>query len=148
MVATLDPTDTATDSLTPSPVYANAVAKAIGRLDAQRRVERPRLRGRRSAGQAAVAHRLAAAYAAAAQTVDAAPAPNPVTVVDDRLLAALRSGTAAYLELESAALAEDSAGYAAARAAIGTAESDASRTLAELDAFGYGRTVSPPRRGL
>jgi hypothetical protein len=148
MVATLDPTDAATDSLTPSPAYANAVAKAIGRLDAQRRIERPTLRGRRSAGQAAVAHRLAAAYAAAAHTVDAAPAPNPVIAVDERLLAALRSGTAAYQALESAALAEDPAAYGAARAAIGRAESDVSRTLAELDAFGYGRTVSPPRRGL
>jgi hypothetical protein len=147
MVATLDPTDAATDSLTPSPSYSNAVATAIGRLDSQRRIERPRLRGQQSAGQAALARRLATAYAAAARAVDAAPAPNPVIAMDDRLLAALRSGAVAYRALESAALAEDPAAYGAARTRVGRAEADTSTTLAGLDAFGYGRTVSPPRRG-
>jgi hypothetical protein len=147
MAATLDPSGASADSLTPSSSYAHAVSAAIHRLDAQRRTERPRLHGEQSAGQAAVAGRLATAYAAAARAVDAAAAPNPVTAVDQRLLASLQSGAAAYSALESAARTEDRGAYGAARTAIGTAEADASTTLAELDAFGYGRTVSPPRRG-
>jgi hypothetical protein len=79
--------------------------------------------------------------------VEASAAPNPVTAVDQRLLGRLRSGAAAYNALESAARVQDRGAYAAARTAVDTAEANASTTLAELDAFGYGRTVSPPRRG-
>ncbi len=146
MVATLDLAGAATYTLTPSPGYAHAVTRAVGRLDTVRRTERPGLRGQRSAHESAVAGRLASAYAAASQTVGAASAPNAVTAVNQRLLAALRSAAAAYGALASAARAEDRGAYAAARARIGTAEAAASTTLAELDAFGYGRTVSPPRR--
>jgi hypothetical protein len=147
MAATLDPGGASPDSLTPSSSYAHAVTAAIHRLDAQRRTERPRLRGEQSAGQAAVAARLATAYTAAARAVEAAAAPNPVTAVDQRLLGRLRSGAAAYNALESAARVQDRGAYEAARTAVDTAEANASTTLAELDAFGYGRTVSPPRPG-
>jgi hypothetical protein len=144
MVATLDLAGAATDPLTPSPGYAHAVTGAIGRLDTARRVERPGLRGEPSAG-AAAASRLAAAYLAAARTVGVASAPNPVTTVDEQLQAALRSATAAYRALESATRAQDPTAYAAARTGVDRAERDANATLAELAAFGYGRTVSPPR---
>jgi hypothetical protein len=65
--------------------------------------------------------------------------------VDERILAALRSATAGYRALESATRAQNPAAYAAARAGIDRAERDASTSLADLDALGYGRTVSPPR---
>jgi hypothetical protein len=145
MVATLDLAGAASDPLTPSAGYAHAVTGAIGRLDAARRVGRLGLRGNPPT-RAATASRLAAAYAAAARAVGVASAPNPVTAVDDRLLAALQSAAAAYRALEAAARAQYPAAYAAARAGIDRSEGDVSTSLADLDAFGYGRTVSPPRR--
>jgi hypothetical protein len=144
MVATLDVAGVATDPLTPSPGYAHAVSGAIGRLDAARRAGRPGLRGSPPV-RAAAASRLSSAYAAAARAVGVASAPSTVRAVDERILAALRGATAAYRALESATRAQNPAAYAAARAGIDRAERDASTSLADLDALGYGRTVSPPR---
>jgi hypothetical protein len=140
---TLDPFGPVTYSLAPNAAYARGVAGAVGRLDAARRAYRAGLRGQPSARQAALAGQLAVAYGTAGSALGAMNPPDAVTMAHGHLLAALRAGAGAYASLAAAARRDDGAAYAAAAAEVDRDEAATSRTLAELAAFGYGRTIGP-----
>ena len=134
-------------ALAPSPVYARATTAAIAALNARRRAERAGLQRRGSAGtEAAVATRLAGAYDDAAGAMSATTAPAAIAEAHHRLVAALRSGAAAYRALASSAGAQDPAGYARARAGIGRAEAAVGAALDGLTPFGYGAVGQPRAR--
>jgi hypothetical protein len=132
IVATLQLESSQSTALAPDPGYARTVTAAIARLNAQRTAERATLVQQDSAGEAAVATRLAVAYDQAAGRVARAPGRNPATAADQRMAAALRTGAAAYRALSSAAYAGDATAYERARNAIERADANLGTTLLEL----------------
>ncbi|HEV7494143.1 serine/threonine-protein kinase [Baekduia sp.] len=125
-------------SLGADPVYAQALGRAMGRLNVDRHAARRRLAaagGPQRQAQAATA--AAAGYTRAAKAL-AATAPGPADVaLRDALHADLAGIARAYTALATAAGREDKTAYAAASATVRRREQAFGRHLARLKAAGY-----------
>jgi hypothetical protein len=114
--------------LGPDPRTTAAVKRILDRLNARRARERRALRAARAPGsQAAAATRVAAAYSAAARSLDAVR-PGPVERPAHRaLLAGLQRAKRAYEALGAAARSGNTRGYRFASIRIGRAEAAVDR---------------------
>jgi hypothetical protein len=124
--------------LAPSPQYAQAVRRAIQRLDTARSRG---LRSLRDAStqkqQAAAATGIAKAYATLATRLKAAEPTAYARPTHLRIVAAARRVQPAYAALASAASKGDTAGYEAARALIRSREAQLRAAVAELKLLGF-----------
>lgn len=124
--------------LTPDAGYARLIGAAIVRADSVRRALRPAMRPNTSPGSlAAIATRLAAGLAQAAESLSTLQPPPAAGWAHTALSTALWRARAAYSALAIAAHARSPARYTAARNLVDEAEENLSSALRSFALIGY-----------
>ena len=125
-------------ALGPSAAYASALNAAFEPLAAAARRGSASLRAADTpAAQARAARALAGAYSDAASAVARAPAGPAERQAGARVEAALRSASAGYVRLATAAGSDDAGAYRAARATIRRSDARLQAGIDELAELGY-----------
>jgi hypothetical protein len=133
----MDPLRTAPFSLLPSKAYARVVSSVVARLGAARGAVPKAVRALPSAQEAALANRLSAAYADAAQSLAAGSPPEAASAANGALAGALSRVGSAYAGVASAARAQDARGVSQGTAAARAAEGQVRSAVAALGSLGY-----------
>jgi hypothetical protein len=133
----MDPLRTAPFSLLPSKAYARVVSSVVARLGAARGAVPKAVRALPSAQEAALATRLSAAYADAAQSLAAGGPPEAARAASGALAGALNRAGSAYAGVASAARAQDARGVSQGTAAARAAEGQVRSAVAALGSLGY-----------
>ncbi len=139
IVANVTLTGTAALTLTPSAPYSEALAPAIGALNAARGSARRQLAASSSAASViAPARSLASRFEQASGAVSGLEAPAVAAAAQVALSQALVAAGKVYGELAGAAEAEAVSDYDSARSRVASAESGVDRALENLVLLGYG----------
>jgi hypothetical protein len=133
----MDPLRTAPFSLLPSKAYAKVVSAVVARLEAARAALPRGVRALPSSQEAALANRLSAAYADAAQSLGAGSPPEAARAANGALAGALNRAGSAYSGVAAAARARNATGVSQGAAAASAAESQVRSAVAALGTLGY-----------
>jgi hypothetical protein len=133
----MDPLRTAPFSLLPSKSYAKVVSSIVARLESARGAVPKAVRVLPSAQEAALANRLSAAYADAAQSLAAGSPPEAASAANGALAGALNRAGGAYSGVAAAARAQNATGVSQGAAAASAAEGQVRSAVAALGSLGY-----------
>jgi hypothetical protein len=133
----MDPLRTAPFSLLPSKSYAKVVSSIVARLESARGAVPKAVRVLPSAQEAALANRLSAAYADAAQSLAAGSPPEAAGAANRALAGALNRAGGAYSGVAAAARAQNATGVSQGAAAASAAEGQVRSAVAALGSLGY-----------